>query len=63
MTWKTTVNLSDCLVGLGRLLSTSGTLLYDLEDYCQLKALSCMTWKTTVNLRDSLVILVRLLST
>ena len=55
MTWKTTVNVSDCLVTLGRLLSTKGSLLYDLEDYYQYKGLSCMTWKTTVNLRDSTV--------
>ena len=49
MTWKTTVILRDSFVCLGRLLSSKGTLLYDL--------------KTTVNLRDSLVLLGILLST
>ena len=55
MTWKATVNLEDSLICLGRLLSTYGTLLYDLEDCCQHKRISCMTWKTAVNIRDSLV--------
>ena len=63
MTWKTTVNLRDSPVGLGRLLLTLGTLLYDLEDYCQRKGLSRMTWKTAVHLSDSLVIFGGLLST
>ena len=63
MTWKTTVNLRDSPVYLGRLFSTLRTLLYDLEDYCQLKGFSCMTWKTAVKLMDPLVLLERLLST
>ena len=50
MSWKTADNFSDSLVILGRLLSTKLTLLNELEDYCQLKGLSCMTWKTTDNL-------------
>ena len=55
MTCETAVNLKASLVILQRLLSTLWSLLYDLEDYCQLKGLSSRTWKTTVNLKDSLV--------
>ena len=55
MSWKTAVNLSNSFVIPGRQLSTKLTLLNELEDYCQLKGLSCMSWKTTDNLRDSLV--------